>query len=220
MGKKFHRNKEEKQAVIVKTFLDLVPERGFSALKIADIALKSEVSVGTVYRYFPEGLPSILRAILSRHFHALTDLKDFAEMGAGTLEASVGAMVRKHIRSHREELPVHLAVNRAILDNPDLLEEYNMGLDTLLKETAVSARASSPFLKGVPEDQFTANVMKIHSLLEAVIHRHLFVRPVFPDDDSLVQFLTKIILSEILGVRIPRENGEVPSAEFPKDSPV
>ncbi len=131
-------------------------------------------------------------------------------MESGTLESSLEAMIRRHIRSHREMLPVHLAVARAILDDPDLLSEYNKGLDALLRETAAAARASSPFLLGVPEDQFSENVMKIHSLLEAIVHRHIFVRPVLPDDESLVRFLTKVIMSEILGIKAAKGNRRGP----------
>lgn len=199
MERKFQRNKEEKQHRIMESVLALIPERGFSALKIADIADRSGVSVGTVYRYFPEGLSSILRAILDRHFRAITELRDFTEMSASGLEASVEAMVRRHIRSHREERSMHLAVSRAILDDPVILAEYNRALDALLRKTAAAAWAASPFLRGVPEELFAANFMKIHSFLEAMVHRHLFVRPVFADDESLVGFLATVILTEILG---------------------
>ena len=58
--KKFSRNKQAKIEKIYDAFFRLVSERGYGKTSTNHVAEEAGVSIGTVYRYFPDGKDDIL----------------------------------------------------------------------------------------------------------------------------------------------------------------
>jgi len=67
MAPKFRRNKEHKIDEILDATVRLSQERGPNNFSINDIPQVANVSIGTVYRYFPKGKEDILRQLLHRN---------------------------------------------------------------------------------------------------------------------------------------------------------
>jgi AcrR family transcriptional regulator len=198
MPKKFERNKDSKITGLMENFLLLVEKKGFSAVKIIDIADRTGVSVGTVYRYFPEGKASMLRFILEGHFSEIADLGTFRDMDESNVDAALESMITRHIEAHRRRLPAHIAINQAILMNRELLTEYNTQLTDLFADLAPRIRAANAMLSAVPPEVFFERLLLIFDIMEAVIHRHLFIRNIKATDEELVDFLKGVIRDQVL----------------------
>ncbi len=54
MGLKWHRRPDERPADIARAALEVAAECGVHATRVADIATRAGVTVGTIYRYFPD----------------------------------------------------------------------------------------------------------------------------------------------------------------------
>jgi len=67
MPPKFTRNKEKKINEILDAVLQLSRTKGANNFSINDIPEIANVSIGTIYRYFPRGKEDILRNILLRN---------------------------------------------------------------------------------------------------------------------------------------------------------
>ena len=59
--KKFRRNKQEKIDLIYDTFFNLIIDKGYHKTSTNHIAEKAGISIGTIYKYFPDGKQDIMR---------------------------------------------------------------------------------------------------------------------------------------------------------------
>ena len=86
MAPKFRRDKQRKIDEILDAVVKLTHEKGPNNFSINDIPDEANVSIGTVYRYFPRGKEDILKQILLRN---IEHLKGIIETGreATSLEA-------------------------------------------------------------------------------------------------------------------------------------
>lgn len=85
MAPKFRRNKEKKINGILDAVVKLTHEKGPNNFSINDIPEEANVSIGTVYRYFPRGKEDILKQLLLRNIERLKEVMD-TEKEATTLE--------------------------------------------------------------------------------------------------------------------------------------
>jgi AcrR family transcriptional regulator len=74
MVPKFRRNKEEKINEILDATVKLSQEKGPNNFSINDIPKVANISIGTVYRYFPRGKDDILRHIFLRNIKRQRDI--------------------------------------------------------------------------------------------------------------------------------------------------
>ncbi|MFX1340703.1 MAG: hypothetical protein ACFFDK_18980 [Promethearchaeota archaeon] len=60
-------------------------------------------------------------------------------------------------------------------------------------EESINKLQQLDFFKKIPQEKILKKAMLIFSFLEAIIHRHLFVMPLFETDDELIEFLTRLV---------------------------
>jgi AcrR family transcriptional regulator len=192
--KKFSRNKQEKINSIYNTFYKLLNEIGYYKITTNLIAEVSEVSIGTIYRYFPNGKSSIIKGSLKHTSNKIFDISDFNNMNNSNLPETVESMIRKHLRVHRENVQYHKAVNLAILSNKDLFLDYGDNLNTLFETIVDEIQKNNNLFKNIPRNSLISTFLLIFNTLEAFIHRHLFIVQIFPNDEDLVLFLKNLLL--------------------------
>ncbi|MFX1284535.1 MAG: TetR/AcrR family transcriptional regulator [Promethearchaeota archaeon] len=192
--KKFTRNKQEKINSIYKTFYELLNQKGYDKITTNLIAENSDVSIGTIYRYFPDGKSSIVKGTLEHTGDIIFDIGDFNSMNERNLPEMLEHVIRKHLRVHRENYQYHLAVNQAILSNKDLFRDYSDNISQLFENIATKIRERNDFFQNVPINFLINTLLVVFNTLEAFMHRHLFITPIFPTDEELILFLKKIVL--------------------------
>jgi len=193
-AKKFTRNKQEKIDSIYNTFYSLLNEMGYNKITTNLIAEVSKVSIGTIYRYFPDGKSSIMKGTLEHTSDKIFDIDDFNNMNEDNLVEKLEQIIRKHLRVHRENYQYHIALNQVILSDKDLFNDYGDNINRLFEDIVDKIRENNLFFQDVRRDFLISLFLTIFHTLEAFIHRHLFVTPIYPTDDELVLFLKKVLL--------------------------
>jgi AcrR family transcriptional regulator len=180
MAKRFERDKDEKIRLIYDAFTKLVNARGYEGVTTRRIADEAGISVGIIYHYFPEGKPAIAAKYYEKNFLKIMDPDAFLGRDPDRLEIQI----RDHLRIHRENIELYRAFDQAILTNHDLFQNLKKERRDLL-ETQIEEKGLS--------DEAVEACLTAYNLIDAVIHRHLFVDPISKTDKGLVEFLTKLL---------------------------
>ena len=192
--KKPLRNKEEKIKLIFQTFIDLVNKYGYSNVSTRHIAKKAQISVGTIYRYFPKGMPSIASGFYNFTIDKILDLNQLAEIEEDNPIKLFKIIIKNHLNSHRENLELYKAFDQARMSNKELFNDYGYNITELFKSIAEEIQEANSFFKSVPQSYLIDRLVRIFNILEAFIHRHLFITPIFPSDEELIDFLSQVLL--------------------------
>jgi len=200
--KKFTRNKDKKVDLIFNAFFDLVREKGYENVSTNHVAKDAGVSIGTVYRYFPEGKPAIIQAYFDMNFNETIDIEGFLKVGISDISELIEIFVRNHLKSHRENFEVNKALAQALISNRELFDNYESLVREMNAEFVKKLRAENEFFRAAPEERVVEKFFLIYSTLEAYVERHLYVMPVAENDENFVQFLKQMIMFIIQGLQV------------------
>jgi AcrR family transcriptional regulator len=200
MGKKLQqktarvRDKDAKIASIIDATISLIEANGYSNVTTREIARAANVSNGLVFKYFPDGKPEIVKAILSKKFVLevlniytpdTAEFDDFPGYMRKALSDSIA-----YARRHRE---IYTAITIASLSDTKFFE----GLEDkiIVDESAIQiflGKFNGINLEGRKNLwEFTAQWL---DLLNGAIMHHLFYPSAFTTDDKLVDMLVEISL--------------------------
>ena len=99
---KFTRNKKEKIEAIYHAFFDLVLEKGYAKTSTNKVAEAAEVSIGTIYRYFPDGKKDIIRKYFENSVEASFELGEFEKFDMSNIAFVFRGFVSNVLRNHKE----------------------------------------------------------------------------------------------------------------------
>ena len=191
--KRFVRNKEEKIRLIYSTFAELVNKKGYDKLSTRHIAEAANISVGTIYHYFPEGKHAIASGYLREVTQQIFIPDVYVSIGEQNLTELFKYHIQQHLKAHRENIEIHRAIEQAILADNTVFEnhkekflENNRNVVKQLKERGL--------YKEVPEKELVRSFMLLTNLIEAIVHRHLFMMPFYETDEELIEFLVNLCL--------------------------
>lgn len=184
--------------MIFETFVELFNDGPYEDIKMRDIAERSNVSLGTIYRYYEKGKLSLLQKFFSKTSDHVLDIPEFHNLPNKDITSFIKLYISNHLKTHRENYSLHKALYQASLSNKLDLEEAKEFLLPVLDEGLKKIR-NAPLFKNIkiPIELFEKTTKRIFNLVESVIHRHLHVIPIFDSDEELVEFLTGIILDLI-----------------------
>ena len=202
--KKRTRNTQEKIDLIYKTFFDLVLEKGYTNTTTNHIAETAQISIGTVYRYFPNGKSDIIINYFERAKNIIFDVQDFSRIKENNLVEVFENFIRRNLKNHKENLGYHMAFHNAIMSDKELLEKYKTNIIRICTELARELRSSNHLLKTIPENRLIKVFVLIFNLIQANIFHHLFINKIFDDDDYFINFLSNLV--EYAIVYIQKEN--------------
>jgi AcrR family transcriptional regulator len=185
------RDKEGKIKLIFETFAKIVNERGYDHLSTRHIAETANISIGTVYHYFPRGKHEIAGGFMEYVSHDIFDPEMF-NTGQQDLSAFLQNLIKRYLRTHNENLAIHRAIDQAILASPDVAENHRRSVITNLRAVVNELRNRNLFID-LPEQEVLQRFLLFYNLMEAIIHRHLLIHPFFDNDDALEQFLVTMV---------------------------
>ena len=181
MSKRFLRNRDQKIIDIERAFTELINSTGYDKVTLRQIAGKAGVSVGIIYRYYPKGKPSIAASIFEKNFRETLIPYSFEE-DSDKLEN----MFYNHLVGHRDNLELYRAFDLAMLADNEVFESVKKDRRRILVEFALDNNYS------------VENVdlwLTVYSVVDAVIHRHLFVNKVCETDRELLQLIQVLYFS-------------------------
>ena len=195
MVKRSHvRDREGKINAILETFEALVNRNGYDKLSTRHIAKAADISVGTIYHYFPGGKHSIAMGYLERITQGLFDPEMFMAAGdEGGLTILYEGFIRSHLASHRENREIHRAIDQAILADEGV-RKFNSDVIHMNLRSAAEELMRRGLFSDEPRPEVAMRFLRNFRLIEAVVHRHLLVEPFFDSDEELVDFLSRILL--------------------------
>ncbi len=201
--KRFIRNKEQKKKIIFQYFAKLVNKEGYDKLSTRHIAEIANISIGTIYHYFPDGKHSIANGFIEHIAHQLFDLEMYKNLDLQNLDNFLAKYIRRHLKSHKENLEIHRAIDQAILADSKVFHNHQEKVISNIQKIAKELKDLEMY-KEFPESFIFQNILLFFNLLEALIHRHLYINPLFPNDEELVKFLVNFFLCLIqYGILFP-----------------
>ena len=186
------RDKEGKIQLIFTTFAELVNKKGYDKLSTRHIAKAANISVGTIYHYFPGGKHAIASGFIDHVTHAIFDPQLF-ELDNQKLPDAFETLIRKYLNTHRKNLEIHRAIDQAILASPEVFETHQKTVTNNLQHV-IDELKNADLYKEYPEQVVLQSFTLFYNIMEAVIHRHLFFHPFFETDREVIQFLVDILL--------------------------
>jgi AcrR family transcriptional regulator len=189
--KKFSRDKEAKIEAIIGAFSELIAERGYSRASVRDIPSKADLSIGTVYRYFPKGKIDIVREIMNRNTSRILDL-DIPER----LDPAAFTKLWSYIIEIATEVRkggLILAGNVSLTEDVDL-ESFRDITESVLRFYRWLANRFKELdhLKNCSETELVRRIIVMMQILDGVINRHLKY-PIFDDDKELSDYLLRVV---------------------------
>ena len=192
--KKFKRDPDAKVHRIINTFYKLVKEKGYNQVSTNHIAEESGLSIGTIYRYFPKGKPSIIKKSFDYISRDFANLDDFAKIKSPEdYIAKMRSFIQAYLQSHRANIEEHIAMDQAILGDRELFKDFQETTDEYFSNVVQELREKSPFFAMIPEKEMLKYTLFMYNVMEAFIHRHILISPIFETDEQLVDFLTKFL---------------------------
>ena len=175
MAKRFTRDSEEKKQAIHDSFQELLGTNGYDRVTMRQIAEKAGISVGIIYHYFPEGKASIAASLYELNLLNTLDINNYI----GYRKENLREQITRHLQLHKENRELYRTFDSAIYANKDLFAGTKRKRDQILRE-----QLDSP--------ERLEEINRVYATIDSIIHRHLFVEPLFNDDDSLIDYLTVI----------------------------
>ncbi|MFW9975868.1 MAG: TetR/AcrR family transcriptional regulator [Candidatus Thorarchaeota archaeon] len=189
-SKKFRRDKRSKIDSVVQATVALIEEKGYSGFSVNEIPERTNLSIGTVYRYFPRGKSDILREIIARNNQALVEMIFLDDVKEENFFDFWRRVIFSYLRGHREGLFSLAAL------------EYSYGSDSEFKEVLGSIameffkRLVSQLIKlqtftTLSERDLFERVTLVFGFIGLLVKSHV-KRPFFKSDERLVEYLMDI----------------------------
>ena len=192
-NKKWERNKQKKQRKILESFIELYNDEDYEEISIRKIAKRSNVSVGTIYRYYKDGKLSILRKFFEETSRNVLDESAFKVIPQGDLKKLIQLYISNHIKTHRNNIHIHRVLYQAaVSDKIKNLSAKDILYPMLNKSLKTIKNALS--LQNISDEEFNKTFTVIFNLVESVIHRHVYIMPMFDTDEELIDFLLDHVL--------------------------
>jgi AcrR family transcriptional regulator len=192
MQRRRFRDKEAKIRLIFETFAELVNRNGYDRLSTRHIAEAAGISVGTIYHHFPGGKHAIASRYIDHVTDELYDPSIFRGLEERGPQRFFDELIRRYLIVHRENIEIHRAIDQAILADPDVCQRNREAIMSNMRGVVAELRDAGLY-GSLPEQLVLDGFILLFNVLDGLIHRHLFVYPLFESEEELVPFLVNIL---------------------------
>lgn len=189
---KFRRDRQGKINHIIKVFFDLVKEKGYKKVSTNLVAKEAGVSIGTIYRYFPEGKPAIIREQFNEISENFIDYSDVIKIITKNDIEAITRFIKKYLTSHRDSHTLHEAFELAQIESREIFSMNGDNLKNYIKLFLTKAKDSYPILSKIPVKDAQLAFMAGIDLIDHSVHQHLFYAPIFASDEELIDYLVEL----------------------------
>ncbi len=191
--RKIWRNKEEKIALIYDTFFKLIVEKGYHRTSTNKIAKAAQISIGTIYHYFPNGKLDILIKYFEKSKDMTLNIENFKIFKEGNIPEIFKEFISRDIKNQRKNLGFRIALRHAILSEEKIHQAFQNKVLEITKDVVKQLRASTMTFKKIPENRLIKRFVFIYNLIESIVHHHIFIMDLFDNDDDLVKYISNLI---------------------------
>jgi AcrR family transcriptional regulator len=180
------RDKEAKIQSIIQATRQLLERSDLSQLTIRDIAKEANVSIGLIYKYFPEGKPGIIKEIGLTTIHHFIDILENIDKNANFpdfLNSFIRGVLEQAVRNKRlsRATTVMALTDIEVFKGYELINEQELKplTDRIIGFKGIQVQDNSLL--------FTAKWIDI--ILSAINHYTLYPTP-FESDKEIITMLT------------------------------
>ena len=190
-SKKFSRNKDEKVRRIIETTFQLIAEKEYDNLTTNHIAEAANVSIGTIYRYFPEGKAAIVLAVAEDMYQKLPVEELLRDVETNNLQELVSTFIRFYVKYHRDNYRMIKATEKASLSSRAVRDDIDSFIKQNLDNFLVFFK-KFPMLTQFTLEEVQNKISIMIKAMDSIIHRHLLISPIFKTDEDLIAFLVDL----------------------------
>jgi AcrR family transcriptional regulator len=178
--------------LICDTFIEMLKDQGYNDIDINEVAKRAKIGIGTVYYQFKKpAKPKIIKRLYERKIIDLFKMLKFSPTEELDFFKLIENQIENYVKFYRENPEFFKAHLQAILSNDDLLKEYKETIENS-SEIIVKVLKQNKSLPNTDEKVWIFKFKLFNSVLNALIIRHLFMFPMFDEDEKLVEFIKKI----------------------------
>lgn len=193
-NRKITRDKHGHREAILKAFKSLLDDFGYAKVTARAIAKRAGVSVGLVYKNFPNGKPDVVRALFLSEVESVIPAVDLDRLNPSDIPDFVQGAIMRLLSTHKADLVLNKALEAAYFENPELQDDFR---DLIQERVEFFPRVLARFVAegwAWVEDPKQTGELLVH-LVDAMIHRHLIFNTTGVSDEDLVNFLTEVVLA-------------------------
>ena len=197
--KKFNRNKQEKIDLIYNTFFNLILEKGYHKTSTNHVAKSAKISIGTIYKYFPNGKEDIIRKYFEESMETVVDKEELLNIDNNNISNFINQFIKVLYKFHKEKKGYNLAFRSIVHSDEILRTRHKEKIFTFFKELAQELRKQNKNFNIIPEKRLIEIFVLLYNLVNAILFHHLSVMKFFNTDEELIDFLSKLVLSSLKG---------------------
>ncbi|MHA2142556.1 MAG: TetR/AcrR family transcriptional regulator [Candidatus Thorarchaeota archaeon] len=190
--KKFRRDKESKIESVISSWNDLIAERGYAGFSINDIPERAGLSIGTIYRYFPQGKIDILKEAMSRNIARLTEELDLDSIEESEFADMWIEVIRRYVKLRRDDMLFGIAMRDTSTTSPELARDLTPIVVNFYASFTKRFLGFRQF-KDWPKEKLMLRLHAAFNIMGSIRELHLR-RPLFDADEELVEYLLGIVL--------------------------
>jgi AcrR family transcriptional regulator len=190
--RKFIRNKQEKINLIYDTFFKLVLEQGYHKTSTNHIAESAEISIGTIYKYFPRGKEDIIRKYFEESMVTFFESHDLSKMPKDNISNFLDYFLLDLFKNHKENLGYNLAFRSAIQSDKTLYDAHKEKLLFFFNDLIRKLRKTNDNFKQFSERRLVDIFVFMYNLVNAILYHHLSVMEFFNTENEFIDYLSNI----------------------------
>lgn len=191
--KKFLRNKQEKINLIYETFFNLILKKGYHKTSTNHIANSADISIGTIYKYFPKGKEDIIRRYFETSMETMLNREDLFNIDNDNIKDFLNKFILDLFKNHEAKKGYNQAFRSAIQSDKALLQAHKEKLFIIFKNLAQLLRDKNENFGQFPEEKLIEIFIFIYNLLNGILYHHISVMKLFDSDEKLVDYLSNIV---------------------------
>ena len=193
-SKKFTRNKQEKIDLIYKTFFRLILKRGYHKTSTNHVANSANISIGTIYKYFPKGKEDIIRKYFDASMKDFFDKESLINLNNENIREFLNHFILELFKNHVENQGYYLAFRSAIQSDKKLHDSHKEKVLNFFKDTASELRKVNKNFKQITEEKLIEILIFVYNLTNAILNYHLSIMALFDTETKLVEFLSDLVI--------------------------
>lgn len=177
--------------------MTLCRTKGYNNFHTNNIADLAEISVGTIYRYFKKGKPDILINSFDYVSNQIFDSNQVPNIQPDNFDQFIRSSAEISLTLHKKDIEYHKALEQEMVGNLDMFDAFHDKVYQYYLKVVRGLRKNGGYFANIPEQVMVQKFILIFDTMEAMIHRHVFFRPIFNSDDDFIEWLTKLLLRVI-----------------------
>lgn len=195
------KTREESKAETIQKILQttkiMIERDGYNDITTTRIANEANLSVGIIYRYFPDGKATIIKELFKEGINDLIDNSSFDKLDKENFNKFVRIIISRFVNQHRGNSSILSAMVTAMLTRRDVFDDFPLLNQTEFQQAEVLMQ--NLIKVGVFSEQNDSNKgIRLLKIIDSLVHHHIIFEKLFDTDEQLIDFLTEFIVKSEL----------------------